>query len=107
MFYYALTSKCLYEEGINALLSKWDSSRNIIRDEIYKGLSLGRKRQMFARIAAQTFEKNDYFLPKNKLTEMIVDYLSILPDAPPKEEIDGEAVLSAIEAQHSIFTVTM
>lgn len=93
----------IYEEGINALLSKWDSTRNIIRDEIYKGLSLGRKRQMFARIAAQNFEKNEYFLPKNKLTEMIVDYLSILPNAPPKEDIDGEVVLSAIEAQHSIF----
>lgn len=91
-----------YEEGINALLHKWDASRSIRRDEIYKGLSLGRKRQMFARIAAQTFEKNEYFLQKAKLVKMIVDYLSKLPNSPPSEEIDGDAVLKAIEAQHSI-----
>jgi predicted NACHT family NTPase len=93
----------IYEEGINALLTKWDATRNIRRDHIYKGLELGRKRQMFARIAAQTFENNDYFLPKNKLAAMIVDYLCQLPDSPAREDIDGEAVLKAIEAQHSIF----
>lgn len=93
----------IYEEGINALLHKWDASRSVRRDEIYKGLSLGRKRQMFARIAAQTFEKNEYFLPKRKLVEMIVEYLRQLPGAPPKEDIDGDAVLKTIEAQHSIF----
>lgn len=93
----------IYEEGINALLHKWDASRSVRRDDIYKGLSLGRKRQMFARIAVQTFEKNDYFVKKDKLARMIEDYLRQLPNAPPEAEIDGEAVLKAIEAQHSIF----
>lgn len=93
----------IYEEGINALLHKWDSSRSIRRDEIYKGYSLGRKRQMFARIAAQMFENNEYFIPKRQLAKMIVDYLCQLPGAPPKEDIDGEAVLKSIEVQHSIF----
>jgi hypothetical protein len=92
----------IYEEGINALLTRWDASRNIRRDGIYKGLELGRKRQMFARIAAQTFDKNEYFVPKNKLIEMITEYLCKLPNSPSKEDIDGEAVLKAIEAQHSI-----
>lgn len=92
----------IYEEGINALLHKWDSSRSIKRDDIYKGLSIGRKRQMFARIAAQTFEKKEYFIPKRKLAGMIVDYLSQLPDAPPIVDIDGDVILRAIEAQHSI-----
>jgi predicted NACHT family NTPase len=31
----------LYEEALDALLKKWDASRNIQRDEIYKKLSLG------------------------------------------------------------------
>lgn len=57
----------LYEESISALLSKWDASRNIHRDEIYRDLSLGRKRQMFARIAAETFEKSEYFVPQARL----------------------------------------
>lgn len=93
----------IYEEGINALLHKWDSTRSIRRDEIYKGLSLGRKRQMFARVAAQTFENNEYFIPKRKLSNMIVDYLCQLPNGISKEDVDGDAVLKSIEAQHSIF----
>jgi predicted NACHT family NTPase len=30
----------IYQEAIDALLKKWDSSRNIRRDEIYHGLSI-------------------------------------------------------------------
>jgi predicted NACHT family NTPase len=55
----------LYEEALDALLKKWDASRNIQRDEIYKKLSLGRKRQMFARIAAEAFEKGKFFSYKD------------------------------------------
>lgn len=93
----------IYEEAIDALLKKWDSSRNIRRDEIYRDLSLGRKRQMFARIAGETFEKGDYFIPQRKLERMIVEYLRYIPPNLAAEEIDGEGVLKAIEAQHGIF----
>jgi NACHT domain-containing protein len=93
----------LYEEAIEALLKRWDSSRAIQRDEAYRGLSLGRKRQMFARIAAVTFERKEYFVREKVIAESIVEYLSRLPDAPPPADIDGSAVLRAIEAQHGIF----
>jgi len=93
----------LYEEAIEALLKKWDASRAIKRDEIYQGLSLGRKRQMFARIAADTFEANQYFLSERKLAAKVVDCLVRLPDSPPRADIDGVAALKAIEAQHGIF----
>jgi hypothetical protein len=36
------------------------------------------------------------------LIKQIVGYLSILPGVDPDSEIDGEAVLKAIEAQHGI-----
>lgn len=94
----------IYEEALEALLKKWDTSRNIRRDEVYRKLSLGRKRQMLARIAAVTFEKGEYFLPQVALAKQIAGYLQTLPPGDKgEEEIEGEGVLKAIEAQHGIF----
>jgi predicted NACHT family NTPase len=92
----------LYEEAQDALLKKWDSSRNIKRDEIYRKLSLGRKRQMLARIAAENFEQGEYFFQQADLTKRITRYLQKLPPADFDEDIDGESVLKAIEAQHGL-----
>jgi hypothetical protein len=94
----------IYEKALEALLIKWDSSRLIRRDEIYRGLSLGRKLEMYARIAARTFQDNEYFLPQDKLARYIVGYLRQLPNAEEEIDIDGLAVLKAIEAQHGIFS---
>jgi hypothetical protein len=93
----------IYEEAVEALLKKWDTSRSIKRDDIYRGLSLGHRRHMFARIAARTFQDGDYFLPQKRLSKLIVDYLLQLPGIEENEEIDGDTVLKAIEAQHGIF----
>lgn len=92
----------LYEEALDALLKRWDSSRKIRRDEIYEKLSLGRKRQMFARLAAKHFEKGEIFFPKMQLAEEIADYLKNLPPADAADVPDGDAVLQAVEAQHGI-----
>ncbi|MGB5050285.1 MAG: NACHT domain-containing protein, partial [Caldilineaceae bacterium] len=92
----------LYEDALDALLRKWDSSRQIARDEIYRGLSHKRKQQMFAHIATPAFEKGQLYWTTKQLAEAISRYLSHLPGAPPLEEIDGEAILRAIEAQHGV-----
>jgi hypothetical protein len=91
----------LYEEALDALLKKWDASRRIRRDEIYKNLALGRKQQLLAELAATYFQEGRYFFEQRDLASRIADYLRKLPDA-PKEGVDGEAVLRAIEAQHGI-----
>ena len=92
----------LYEEALDALLKKWDASRNIQRDEIYKKLSLGRKRQMFARIAAEAFEKGKIFFLQRQLVQSVEIYLKNLPPDDTEEIIDGEIVLQSIVAQHGI-----
>ncbi len=94
----------LYEEALDALLKKWDAERNIRRDEIYKHLSLGHKRKLFAALASRAFEKGDIFFPKRQLVAEIESFLQKLPAADLKDDPDGEAVLKAIEAQHSILT---
>jgi len=92
----------LYEEALDALLKKWDASRGIQRDEIYKKLSIGRKRQMFSRIAAEAFEKGKIFFLQRQLIESIEFYLKNLPPDDTEETIDGEFVLQSIVAQHGI-----
>lgn len=92
----------IYEEALDALLKKWDAARNIKRDDVYHKLSLGRKRQMFAFIAADTFETGEYFFRQNALENRIVAYLQRLPPVDIDEDIDGEAILKAIEAHHGI-----
>ena len=92
----------LYEEALDALLKKWDASRNIQRDEIYKKLSLGRKRQMFSRIAAEAFEEGKIFFIQRQLIQSIEIYLKNLPPDDTGETIDGDAILQSIVAQHGI-----
>ncbi|MCL4805986.1 MAG: NACHT domain-containing protein [Anaerolineae bacterium] len=91
----------LYGDALNALLKKWDSSRNIRRDEVYRELSPKRKLQMLSRIAAETFGRAEYFIHKRTLVRAIEDFLSKVPDA--SGEVDGEVVLQSIIAQHGLF----
>lgn len=93
----------IYEEAIDALLKKWDTSRRIKRDEVYRKLSLGHKENMMGRIAAETFEKNEYFIPQSELERLITDYARNVPPHDTNEVTDGEVILKAIEAQHGIF----
>jgi hypothetical protein len=93
----------IYKEALDALLKKWDSSRRIRRDEVYRKLSLGHKENMFARIAAETFEKNEYFIPQDRLERLIADFVRNVPPHDENEAPDGETILKAIEAQHGLF----
>ncbi len=93
----------IYEEALDALLKKWDSSRRIQRGGLYKTLSLGRKRQMFARIAFDAMARGEVILAQADLERRLVEYLANVPELPEAIDIDGEAVLREIVAQHGIF----
>lgn len=94
----------LYKEALDALLKKWDASRSIKRDEIYRHLSPRRKEGLLSRIAALTFEKDQYFFPQRFVEKQIGDYIQNLPEAKQESlEPDSEAILKAIEAQHGLF----
>jgi hypothetical protein len=91
----------LYKEALDVLLKKWDSSRNIRRDEVYRELSLQRKEQMLAQVAAETFDRAEYFIPGRSLARSFESYLARLPNA--LTQIDGDDILRAIVAQHGLF----
>lgn len=91
----------LYREALDALLERWDTTRGIQRDDIYRSLSLAQKEQMLAYIAKQNFEEGSYFIRSDVLARQIERFLKqhlYLNDFPQ----DGETVLRAIEAQHGI-----
>lgn len=98
----------LYEDALDVLLRRWDASRQIDRDalhpdeKIYRELSNQRKKELFARIAHRTFQKGEYFFRRRDLESWITDYLATLPNVRAIDDLDGQIVLKAIEAQHSI-----
>ena len=95
----------LYKEGLDVLLKKWDAKRNIERDQIYKKLSLKRKEDLLSQLAFDTFERGDYFFKQPVVEQQIIDYIRNLPDAHEDEgalQLDSEAVLKSIEAQHGL-----
>lgn len=94
----------LYKDAIDALLKKWDISRRIVREEVYKKLSLKLKELMFSQIAALTFESNQYFIHQKELERHISDFIKHLPETNDESlYLDSEAILKSIEAQHGIF----
>jgi predicted NACHT family NTPase len=95
----------LYEQGLEILLKRWDENRGIQRDEVYRSLTLPRKKQLLSQIGSITFDRGDYFFEKNRFQQLIADYLRSLPDAktdPDELQINSEVVLKAIEAQHGL-----
>ncbi|MEG4588474.1 NACHT domain-containing NTPase [Microcoleus sp. MOSTC5] len=95
----------LYEEGVDILLKRWDETRNIERDQIYKNLSLQHKKDLLSQIALTTFERGDYFFKQKQLEQYISDYIRNRPDAqndPEALQLDSETVLKSIEAQHGL-----
>jgi hypothetical protein len=93
----------LYKEAVDAMLRKWDASRGIKRDDIYRKLSIGRREQLLIRLAAYNFDKGVYFFKQDDIAKEIVGYIQQLPPLDIEMDTpDGEAILKAIEAQHGI-----
>lgn len=95
----------LYERGLKVLMSKWDASRKIERNQIYKRLSLKRKEDLLSQLALKTFTEGNYFFKQRTVEAHIADYIANLPDAkddPDALLLDSEAVLKSIESQHGL-----
>ena len=95
----------LYEDGLNVLLKKWDGSRNIERDQVYRKLSLKGKVALLSRLACDRFQRGEYFFKQKQVEQQIAAYIEHLPQAatdPEVLQLDSEAVLKSIEAQHGL-----
>ena len=96
-----------YKRGLDLLLGKWDEAKGIGRDDVYRGFLLPQKMKLLSQLAAVTFEQGQYFFEKRVIEQYIGDYLQNLSGAaldPEELQIESEAVLKAIEAQHGLLT---
>lgn len=94
----------LYKEAIDSLLKKWDSSRMITRENMYKNFSIKRKEGLLSQIAARTFFDNEIFIKKEKLEIYIAEYIKHFPELNDENlNIDSFNILKAIERNHGIF----
>ncbi len=92
----------LYKEALDALLRKWDTSRLIGRDTFYKNLSFSRREHLLESIASKFYFDSRTAFRKNEVEEVILDYLSQLPDKEKSGSEDASLVLRQIEAQHGL-----
>ncbi|EDX77097.1 NACHT domain family [Coleofasciculus chthonoplastes PCC 7420] len=95
----------LYSRAIHTLLRKWDAKRRIVREQVYKKLSVQRKEDLLSEVAFVTFERGEYLFKQREIEQYIADYIRNLPDAKTDPEallLDSEAVLKSIEAHHGL-----
>lgn len=88
---------------MKALLKKWDDSKGIQRCSLYGGLSVGRKQQMFARLAYDGFVQDEILFTQANLEDQLKAYLAQVPGMPDPIDIDVEQVLHEIIEQHGLF----
>ena len=94
-----------YKQGLDLVLGKWDEARGIERDDVYRGFLLPQKLKLLSQIAAATFEQGQYFFEQRIVEQYIGEYIQNLTDVPmdaEELEIESEAALKAIEAQHGL-----
>lgn len=95
----------LYQEGLDIFLKKWDAKRGIQRDRVYKKLSPQRKKDLLSQIALTTFTQGNYLFTQQEVENYIAEYICDLPNTttdPDAIQLDSEAVLHSIEAQHGL-----
>lgn len=92
----------LYQEATNALLRRWDATRGIKRDDLYRSLSHTRREQLLSRIAAKTFFDSQLFFQSAEAAKIIDEYLTNLPPRDEARGTDAIDLLKAIEAQHGL-----
>jgi predicted NACHT family NTPase len=94
-----------YKQCLDLLLSKWDATRGVERDEMYHGFLLPQKLKLLSQIATVTFEQGDYFFERQAVEQHIENYIRALPNAatePEALQLESEGILKAIELQHGL-----
>jgi predicted NACHT family NTPase len=94
-----------YKQGLDLLLGKWDEAKGVDRDDMYRDFRLPQKLRLLSQLATVTFEQGQYFFEQRIIEQYIEDYLRNLPGTmlePEEIQLESEAMLKAIEAQHGI-----
>jgi predicted NACHT family NTPase len=90
----------LYEKAISTLLAEWDASKELVRQQPYKGLDTKCKEVLLAEIAYSNFITNNLFFQQGEIANQIEQILREM--LKEEKRIYGQSVLRAIEDQHGI-----
>jgi hypothetical protein len=94
----------LYRDAVQVLLKKWDSSRNIRRQEVYKELTTSRKQDLLGFVAHSTFQHGQYFMHRTALESYVSTYFrQVSPPLDASVDIDSEMIVKCIEAHHGLW----
>ncbi|QMS90598.1 NACHT domain-containing NTPase [Nostoc edaphicum CCNP1411] len=102
---FTLNPAKLYEQALNILMFRWDEIRDVKRDRVGCNLTPLSKKKLLCKLAFITFEQEDYFFEKEKVLQLIADYLDTLEGINlegTQLQLDREAVLKAIEVQDGL-----
>ncbi|MEH1853075.1 MAG: NACHT domain-containing NTPase [Nostoc sp.] len=102
---FSLNPAKLYEQALNILMFRWDEIRGIKRDRVAYNLTLVSKKKLLYQLAAITFERGDYFFEKEKILQLIAEYLDTLAGINSEAtqlQLVQEAVLKEIEVQNGL-----
>jgi predicted NACHT family NTPase len=94
-----------YKKGLDLLLGKWDETKGVERDTVYRDFLLSQKMRLLSQLATDTFEQGQYFFEQRTIERYIEDYLQELSTValdPEALQLESEAMLKAIEAQHGL-----
>jgi predicted NACHT family NTPase len=72
-----------YKQGLDLLLGKWDETKGVERDTVYREFLLPQKMRLLSQLAADTFEQGQYFFEQRTIEQYIEDYLQELSTASP------------------------
>lgn len=95
----------LLHDALILLLKKWDKSREIQRNIIYRNLTVKRREKMLSEIAFHFFKRGEYSFKASRVEDLILDFIQNLPDAkndPKAFCLEGDVILESIEAQHGL-----
>jgi hypothetical protein len=85
---------------MDALLNRWDASRRIKRDKLYKDLDEPRLLNLLSRLAAGYFEENIYFFREEDLHRQIGNFL--VDQFGEEARTKGALVLQDIEQHYGL-----
>jgi tetratricopeptide (TPR) repeat protein len=90
----------LYDKALSTLLEEWDTSKQIVRQQHYKGLNSQGKEIMLAEIAYSSFTGNKLFFLQEEISQQIEQILKEMLSR--EQQINGRDVLRALEEQHGL-----
>ena len=90
----------LYGRALNILLSEWSAQKRLEPVPIYEDFHPDLEKELLSEIAYTSFKEDRLFFSKSDITNRITSYLADTLDA--SENLDGPAVLHAIEVQQGI-----